>query len=237
MQALLAIFGSAPPRFIPFASARATALFYADAFFELGGSALRPSQADTLPAGWAKDWPAELVNGWGFVLLPADGSTPIYAHGSVPPAVLKRFAKTKAYIFVLEALAQLVPLLLLHPLLRGPFWAFIDNEAAKHALTKGYSGNAAANTLVSAYWVAAATTAAAPWMERVSSKANLSDQVSRGDFAQAVRLGWRRVRFDLERLWQELAHLVDSDSLEVGATVAAALRDFERQRRAVTWLR
>ena len=154
-----------------------------------------------------------------------------------PPDVLGRFARTKAYIFVLEALAQLVPLLMLHPLLVGPFWAFIDNEAAKHALTKGYSGNAAANTFVSAYWVAAATTAAAPWLERVSSKANLSDQVSRGDFAQAERLRWRQVRFDLTRFWQELAHLVDSDSLEVGATVAAALRGFALQRQAVSWLR
>ena len=58
LQALLAIFSSAPPRFIPFAGARAAALLYADAFFELGGSAVRPSQADMLPPAWATSWTA-----------------------------------------------------------------------------------------------------------------------------------------------------------------------------------
>ena len=156
----------------------------------------------------------------------------LYAHGAVPPQLLERFAARKAYIFLLEAVAQLLPLLMFPDVLRGPFWAFIDNDAARHALAKGYSGNVAANAFVSAYWCAAAAAGSAPWFERVASKANLSDAVSRGDFAQAQRLGWRQVHFDLTATWGHLAAMVESGTFEVGHTVKAVLADLAAQRRA-----
>ena len=34
----------------------------------------------------------------------------MYAYGSVPPAVLQRFARRRAFFFILEALAQCLPL-------------------------------------------------------------------------------------------------------------------------------
>ena len=83
---------------------------------------------------------------------------------------------------------------------------------------------------MSVYWVAAAATATSPWMERVTSKANLSDAVSRGDFAEARRLGWRQLFFDLSGFWLCLARLVESGSFEVGPTVATLLGNLAAQR-------
>ena len=166
------------------------------------------------------------------MLLPASGATPLFAHGSVPPHLLARFTARKAFIFLLEAIAQLLPLLMFPELLRGPFWAFVDNDAARHALAKGYSGNVAANALISTYWCAAAASGASPWFERVASKANLSDEVSRGEFAFARARGWRQVHFDLSATWHRLTELIVSESFQVDGLVKAIFADLAVQRSA-----
>ena len=89
LQALMSIFACSPPRFIPFKGFGPASLLYADAFFELGGEVRRPGDAAQLPPEWAKSWPPALVIGWGFVLIPAGGGTPMFAHGPVPPALLR----------------------------------------------------------------------------------------------------------------------------------------------------
>ena len=170
-------------------------------------------------------------NGWGFVLFPADrASPPMYAFGSVPPAVLERFATKRAFIFILEALAQCLPLWALGPALAGPYWSFVDNTAAQHALTRGYSGNAAANAVVSAFWVAASVYTACPWFERVPSKANISDAVSRRDFTYAKDQKWRRLDFDFTRVYTLLADFVDSGSFDVEPLVEDIVKDLSAQR-------
>ena len=170
-------------------------------------------------------------NGWGFVPFPADrASPPLYASGSVPPAVLQRFATRQAFIFILEALAQCLPLWALGPALAGPYWSFVDNTAAQHALTRGYSGNAAANAVISAFWVAASVYAASPWFERVPSKANISDAVSRRDFTFAEDQGWRRLDFDFTQVYMLLADFVDSGSFDVEPLVKDIVKDLSAQR-------
>ena len=230
LHAMKAIFASAPPRTTTFSLPAPAPVLYADAFFELNGSIFRGSNVHDMPGNWSLDFPASLHNGWGFVLFPSDrAKPPLYAHGSVPGHFLASFAHRKAYIFVLEALAQCVPLWALHGLLSGPYWAFIDNDAARHALAKGYSGNLAANAMVSAFWTTAAAKACSPWFERVTSAANLSDKISRGCFTDAERLGWRRLEFDLNYTWNTLRDLVDSGSFDVTVFVNSVLADLAEQ--------
>ena len=156
----------------------------------------------------------------------------MFAHGSVPPAVLQLFATRRAFIFIfiLEALAQCLPLWALGPALAGPYWSFVDNTAAQHALTRGYSGNAAANAVVSAFWVAASVYAASPWFERVPSKANISDAVSRRDFAYSEDQKWRNLNFDFTRVYTLHADFIDSSSFDVEPLVRDIVEDLSAQR-------
>jgi len=232
LHAIMEIFATAPPRDIPFHRPLPVPVLYADAFFEINGSVFHPRTGEDLPGTWNTAWPEALRNGWGFVLFPADRSQPIFAHGEIPGGFLKVFAQRKAYIFVLEALAQCIPLWALHSLLAGPYWAFVDNDAARHALAKGYSGNLAANTIVSAFWATAAAHASSPWFERVSSAANIADAISRGVFDDAARLGWRRLHLDLGATWQALANFIDSGSFNVAHVAKGICRDLDRQLQA-----
>ena len=106
----------------------------------------------------------------------------------------------------------------------------MDNTAAQHALTRGYSGNAAANAVISAFWVAASRYAASPWFERVPSKANISDAVSRRDFTFAEDQRWRRLNFDFTQVYTLLADFVDSGSFDVEPLVKNILEDLSAQR-------
>ena len=74
--------------------------------------------------------------------------------------------------------------------LDGPYLSFVDNEASKFALLKGYGKDAGMNNLIGTFWLDRAEHSSFPWFERVSSKANISDSVSRGDFEEAQREGW-----------------------------------------------
>lgn len=106
----------------------------------------------------------------------------------------------------------------------------MDNTAAQHALTRGYSGNAAANAVVSAFWVAAAGYTACPWFERVPSKANISDAASRRDFAYAEDQKWRHLDFDFTPVYTLLADFVDSGSFDVEPLVQDIVRGLSTQR-------
>ena len=222
------------PRALPFDDIRPAPILYADAFFTIGKRELRPSQPEAIPLSWSLQDAPHLPNGWGFVLFPADpAGVPLYAHGQIPPKFLANFSQRRAYIFVLEAIAQCLPLWALHPLIKGAFWSFVDNTAAQHALSRGYSKHDGTNTIVAAYWAAAARTTAAPWFERVTSKANISDAISRGDFTLAEASGWRRLHFSFDYTWGRLAAAVRNGSFDLGGVVTDIMCDLARQRAAM----
>ena len=85
------------------------AIIYADAFFEIGGRRYRPAEAEEIPC-WGRTAPASFINGWGFVAC-VSGKT-VFAAGSVPFWFVRHFSSRRAYIFMLEVVAQLVPSLL-----------------------------------------------------------------------------------------------------------------------------
>ena len=66
---------------------------------------------------------------------------------------------------------------------------FLDNEAARHALVKGYSPLVRGAELVSEAWLAFAACSAAVWFARVPTRSNPADAPSRGQECPQ----WRRV--------------------------------------------
>ena len=70
---------------------------------------------------------------------------------------------------------------------------FIDNNAARDALIKGYTRETAAAALVGEFWLEEAKNASLSWFCRVPSASNPSDGPSRGDFAEVDALGSTRV--------------------------------------------
>ena len=124
-------------------------------------------------------------NGWGFVLRMGDMT--FYDHGQVPQWFLDHFAARKAFIYVLEIVAQVLPLAAFSSVLPMRWLAFIDNQAGEAALRKGYGKDDAVNGVLTAFWSLAVHMSWDPDFNRVESKANISDAVSRADltFAQA----------------------------------------------------
>ena len=59
---------------------------------------------------------------------------------------------------------------------------FIDNDAARFGLIKGYSPSRASQAVIGAFWRLAAGLQIAPWFERVATDGNPADAPSRLDF-------------------------------------------------------
>jgi hypothetical protein len=114
----------------------------------------------------------------------------------VPPDVVQLFCARKAYIYFLETWGQIVASFALAEWLDGPYLSFVDNEASKFALLKGYGKDACINNLIGTFWLDRAEHSSFPWFERVSSKANISDAISRGDFQEAREEGWLHLDLD-----------------------------------------
>ena len=83
---------------------------------------------------------------------------------------------------MLEIVARLVLLLALRSALPMYILLLIDNEPAGHALTKGFGNCKNLNRLPQVAWW--------PVRQPVMSSANVSDGVSRFDFAFAEKHGW-----------------------------------------------
>ena len=148
-------------------------------------------------------------NGFGVVIIPAEeGRRLWFFEGSVPKAILAKYAKGAQFIFFLEAVAQYLPFWIYWSWLKGPYLSYIDNSSAQWALTKGYSNNEQANVLVTLFWSAVTERQGDPWFERVPTKANISDSVSRGDKGTAKQRGWAEVEVDLREVWNLLDEAV-----------------------------
>ena len=98
--------------------------------------------------------------------------------------------------------AEVYPVLLAKELF-GATWkgrrvlSFIDNDAARHALVKGKSANAASDRILHQFWEFAAEHEMMIWIERVPTKSNPADGPSRDDWS----LCWAN---QVERVWAHL---------------------------------
>ena len=113
--------------------------------------------------------------------------------GTVDEEHLAAFTTRKAFIYALEILAQVIAATAFGGRLPAMWVALIDNTAGQAALLKGYGRDLAVNGVLAAFWATAARHDWRPVFERVVSKANISDAVSRRDLDRAHRDGWTRV--------------------------------------------
>ncbi len=87
-----------------------------------------------------------------------------------------------------------------HDLLRGrAVLHYVDNDAAKWGLVRGWSPSPASAWLVDRVWAEDARLGTRSWFDRVASESNGADGPSRGDWPHAWQLGGRPVR----RVWPQ----------------------------------
>ena len=116
--------------------------------------------------------------------------------------------------------------------------AFVDNEAAKYALIKGYGRDSSINAIISIYWAQQADQGWRPWMNRVSSTDNISDGVSRNDFTLADVCRWHRVQVDTSDVYKIILRAADDilfAHTQALRELQMAMRDqpFRREVRAI----
>ena len=129
-------------------------------------------------------------NGWGFVVQLGDEVR--YAYRRVPiKSFLNLFAARKAFIYVLEIFAQLMAASVFAKRLPQLWIAWIDNTAGEAALKKGSGKDPRVNGILASFWALAARQAWSPEFNKVSSAANISEAVSRGDLRQWVGVNFR----------------------------------------------
>ena len=85
-------------------------------------------------------------------------------------------------IYLIEAVGPLLLLVAFPRLMRNALWLhFVDNTSAEAALVKGSSSLEAADHIVGLTWELCALRSLVPYFDRVESKANPVDALSRGD--------------------------------------------------------
>ena len=121
--------------------------------------------------------------------------------------MLADLASSRAYIFWLEALAQVLSLLTLSKLVLNPVLCWIDNTFAEHALNKEYSKDLRLSAVIRGFWIWAASRSMSMSFHRVPSSENLSDGVSRGDLSEVQMVGgvFRQVQF--RDVWSVLSQI------------------------------
>ena len=105
---------------------------------------------------------------------------------------------------MLEIVAQVVPLLAMQDTIDKFVIMFVDNEPARHALAKGFGKDDSINCLLQHTWRRIEDLSLRPAWQRVTSSANVSDAVSRGDLRHARAEGWTEVQLDWDALFEEL---------------------------------
>ena len=187
-------------------------VIYADAFFLMGERQYRPSDTN-IPTDWDAAAASHYTNGWGAVVfLPTDSGhhAAFCLRGEVPAHVLAAFCSRRAFIYFLEAWAQVLCCIAFEEWITPDYIAVVDNEAAKYALIKGYGRDCNINAIISIYWAPQADQGWRPWMHRVSSADNISDEVSRNDFTMAKALNWHRVHIDTEDIYKIILRAADN---------------------------
>ena len=114
------------------------------------------------------------------------------------------FVPQSIYIYMLEIVAQVVPLLAMQDTIDKFVIMFVDNEPARHALAKGFGKDDSINCLLQHAWRRIEDLSLRPAWQRVTSSANVSDAVSRGDLRHARAEGWTEVQLDWDALFEEL---------------------------------
>ena len=201
LRALLALLANAQPRFIPF--------YPTEQYFMPTPSSRRAQRhkAGHVDASARAQFQDRWNNGWGFVLR--IGTKVFFANGTIPIHFLKHFAAHRAFIYVLEIIAQLIALTTFARHLPELWVAWIDNSAGEAALKKGHGKDMAVNGVLAAFWALASRMRWSPEFNRAKSAANIAHAVSRGDLTTARAQGWTPVRPPLKDILAVFAKCAD----------------------------
>ena len=161
------------------------AILYSDAFLTVHQS--RHAVSRWLQASLPLQALQHSTNGFGSVFL-APGFRPVGFRGQVPLSVLARSCASKAFIFWLEAIAQVISTVIVVRHVCSHVVCFVDNSAAEHALVKGYTKDPVLSAFIGQFWVWAAEAQISISFHRVSSAENLSDAISRGELSELQQM-------------------------------------------------
>eukprot|EP00438_Fugacium_kawagutii_P019391 Skav219437 [mRNA] locus=scaffold1461:97486:99210:+ [translate_table: standard] len=220
LQTLNILLSDAKPRRSPFRDTK-VALVYADAFFKAGEEVIHLTEAAD-NWNWNPEASNLMENGWGFIIRLPDHK-PVYSRGRIPGALLQHFTTRRAYIYALEVLSQALALVAGQNVLTSCTWFFCDNESGRCALVKGFGKEEKLNRLISCVWQLASSKDISPAFDRVTSKANMSDEISRNDLDMAEAMGWVRLDIDWETVYKILAGA--TRSLQASTAAAIKLKD------------
>ena len=122
----------------------------------------------------------------GAVLILPGGQI-LYTSASVPQEVVCTWLPREQQIYLVELFAGPLALATFHKFLSDmDVIHFVDNNPALGALVKGYSNKSDAIRVVADYWLRAAAQKLSPYIDRVESKSNVSDEPSRPDVTQCL---------------------------------------------------
>ena len=115
---------------------------------------------------------------------------------------LAKVVQSKAFIYWLEMMAQILSIAVIAPHVQGHLVCFVDNTAAEHALRKGYSKDESFTKTLACFWAWVADKNLQLSFHRVTSAANLSDGISRGNWDDAEAFGCQRLCPKFERFYK-----------------------------------
>ena len=129
--------------------------------------------------------------GVGAVLFSKGEANAIFTRCDVTNDMTARWLPRSTQICMVELMAVAMALRTFSNELRGKkVVAFVDAQAVEGALVKGYSCTEDVCEAVGLVWNLACELEVLLYFDRVSTDANISDEISRGTFRIATRCGW-----------------------------------------------
>ena len=185
---------------------RSFSVIYTDAYFQLKGTVYRPGD-ENLPQ-WDSQQTPDIENGWAALCFhQGDVHTGAYFQGRLPSALLRQFSADQAFIYLLEAWAAILAPMIFEPWLDRFYVQCCDNEASRHALIKGVGKHQPLNCLISAHWTWHNRRGIAHRLERVPTKANISDALSRFEGIPEAKL-WHQLQIPTSSLTQRATKII-----------------------------
>ena len=181
-------------------------VIYTDAYFKLKGTVYRPGD-ENLPQ-WDSRQTPDIENGWAALCFhQGDAHNGAYFQGRLPSALLRQFSSDQAFIYLLEAWAAILAPVIFEPWLGHFYVQCCDNEASRHTLIKGVGKHQPLNCLISAHWTWHNRRGIAHRLERVPTKANISDALSRFEGIPEAQL-WHQIRIPASSLTQRATKII-----------------------------
>ena len=182
-------------------------MIYTDAYFKLKGTVLPLRRRKPYHSGDSRQTP-DIENGWAALCFhQGDVHSGAYFQGRLPSVLLRQFSADQAFIYLLEAWAAILAPVIFEPWLDQFYVQCCDNEASRHALIKGVGKHQPLNCLISAHWTWHNRRGIAHRLERVPTKANISDALSRFEGIPEAQQ-WHQIQIPLSSLTQRATKII-----------------------------